>query len=226
MRCHFIFYTIFIFLSVHFYSFVNFYKNIWKKKKRKKEIITQFSYNCIYLNADETERSIEGNLINLSSSLKHSGHSSTTSYRRSTIGQRWGYYDKQSAIMSFSCSECCSDLLCGEDSGILTGDRPECSSDFESPAEDEEAIAGLIEEERNYVPGIDYFQRFHSQSLDTSAREKSVEWILKVIDIQLSSSFSITFLFVRTDWLRIYDSDTAHVRISSSIVLPCAGCYC
>ncbi|KAM7484274.1 hypothetical protein LguiA_000283 [Lonicera macranthoides] len=82
--------------------------------------------------------------------------------------------------MSFSCSECCSDLLCGEDSGILTGDWTECSSDFESPAEDEESIAGLIEEERKYVPGIDYFQRFHSQALDTSAREKSVEWILKV----------------------------------------------
>ncbi|KAM7475387.1 hypothetical protein LguiB_022630 [Lonicera macranthoides] len=69
------------------------------------------------------------------------------------------------------------------DSEILTGDWPECSSDFESQVEDEESITGLIEEERNYVHGIEYFQRFHSQLLDTSAKEKSVEWILKVIDI-------------------------------------------
>ncbi|KAM7495533.1 hypothetical protein LguiB_030142 [Lonicera macranthoides] len=46
-----------------------------------------------------------------------------------------------------------------------------------------ESIAGLIEKERNYIPGIDYFHRFHSQPLDTSAREKYVEWILKVIDL-------------------------------------------
>uniref|UniRef100_A0A5B7A0G8 Putative cyclin-D1-1 isoform X2 n=1 Tax=Davidia involucrata TaxID=16924 RepID=A0A5B7A0G8_DAVIN len=82
--------------------------------------------------------------------------------------------------MSVSCSDCFSDLLCGEDSGILSGELPECSSDIESPAYIEESIAGFIEEERNYVPGIDYIERFQSQSLDASAREQSVAWILKV----------------------------------------------
>uniref|UniRef100_A0A5B6ZXL7 Putative cyclin-D1-1 isoform X2 n=1 Tax=Davidia involucrata TaxID=16924 RepID=A0A5B6ZXL7_DAVIN len=83
-------------------------------------------------------------------------------------------------MMSVSCSDCFPDLLCGEDSGILSGDLPECSSDIESPANFEESIAGFIEEERKYVPGIDYIERFQSQSLDASAREKSVAWILKV----------------------------------------------
>ncbi|KAA8529527.1 hypothetical protein F0562_033674 [Nyssa sinensis] len=82
--------------------------------------------------------------------------------------------------MLVSCSDCFSDLLCGEDSGILSGALPERSSDIESPAYIEESVAGFIEEERNYVPGIDYIERFRSQSLDESAREKSVAWILKV----------------------------------------------
>jgi len=30
------------------------------------------------------------------------------------------------------------------------------------------------------VPGFDYLSRFQSQSLDASAREESVAWILKV----------------------------------------------
>ncbi|KAK9276787.1 hypothetical protein L1049_006323 [Liquidambar formosana] len=82
--------------------------------------------------------------------------------------------------MSVSYSDCLSDLLCGEDSGILSGESPECSSDLESPAHIEESIAGFIEEERNFVPGFDYLARFQSQSLDASAREDSVAWILKV----------------------------------------------
>ncbi|XAR48041.1 hypothetical protein NMG60_11030740 [Bertholletia excelsa] len=83
--------------------------------------------------------------------------------------------------MSVSCSECFSDLLCGEDSGILLADLPEClSSELESPADLEESIAGFMEDERNYLPGIDYLRRFQSQSLDVSVREEYVAWILKV----------------------------------------------
>ncbi|CAK9182493.1 unnamed protein product [Ilex paraguariensis] len=84
--------------------------------------------------------------------------------------------------MSVSFSDCFSDLLCCEDSGTIfsDGDLPECSSDLESPINIEESIAGFIEDERNYVPGIDYIERFHSQSLDSSAREESIAWILKV----------------------------------------------
>lgn len=82
--------------------------------------------------------------------------------------------------MSISYSGCFSDLLCGEDSGILSEDLPEYSSDLESPAYIEESIAGFIEDERNFVPGFDYLERFQSQSLDASARDESVAWILKV----------------------------------------------
>ena len=86
------------------------------------------------------------------------------------------------AVMSVSCSECLSDLLCSEDSGILSGESSpaEYSSDLDSPACSEESIAEFIEDERNFVPGFDYLARFRSQSLDASAREQSVAWILKV----------------------------------------------
>ncbi|XP_054775930.1 cyclin-D1-1 [Prosopis cineraria] len=89
--------------------------------------------------------------------------------------------------MSVSCSDSYfrdSDLLCCEGtSGILSGESPECSSDLDSspsPVLLEESIAEFIEEERNFVPGFDYFSRFQSHSPDASAREESVAWILKV----------------------------------------------
>ncbi|KAI3720286.1 hypothetical protein L6452_21201 [Arctium lappa] len=84
--------------------------------------------------------------------------------------------------MSVSYSDCFSDLLCGEDSGILSGgdDLPECSYDFEYCADFDDSIAEFIEQERKFVPGIDYVERFQSQVLDASAREESVAWILKV----------------------------------------------
>ncbi|KAF2302469.1 hypothetical protein GH714_036462 [Hevea brasiliensis] len=82
--------------------------------------------------------------------------------------------------MSLPCSDCFTDLLCSEDSSeIFSGESPECSSDLESPACIEESIASFIEDERNFVPGFDYLSRFLSRSLDASAREKSVAWILK-----------------------------------------------
>ncbi|KAH7515772.1 hypothetical protein FEM48_Zijuj10G0061600 [Ziziphus jujuba var. spinosa] len=82
--------------------------------------------------------------------------------------------------MSLSCSDCFSDLLCAEDSGILSRESPECSSDLESPACSEESIASFIEDERSFVPGFDYLARFRSHPLDASARAESVAWILKV----------------------------------------------
>lgn len=96
-------------------------------------------------------------------------------------------------MSAVSCTDLFSDLLCSEDSGNLSGELPECSSDLESPADIEESIAGFIEEERKYVPGIDYAERIQSQSLDASAREESVAWILKVYNnIRFCSFFSVT----------------------------------
>lgn len=86
--------------------------------------------------------------------------------------------------MSVSYSNCFSDLLCGEDSDTVFSngggeDLPECSSSgIESHFA--ESIAGLIEDERNFVPGFDYIEKFQSQSLSAVAREESVAWIVKV----------------------------------------------
>jgi cyclin D1/2/4 len=96
-----------------------------------------------------------------------------------------------------SYSDCLSDLLCGEDSSdIFSGESPECSSDLEShDFVEESSIAGFIEDERNFVPGYDYFSRFQSQSLDASAREQSVAWILKVFFFFKSLPFSDILLY-------------------------------
>ncbi|KAG2321579.1 hypothetical protein Bca52824_014792 [Brassica carinata] len=68
------------------------------------------------------------------------------------------------------------DLFCGEcSSGESTAEFS--SEEVESWPDD--SIASCIEDERHFVPGLDYLSRFHSQSLDASAREESVTWILK-----------------------------------------------
>nr|GMC77716.1 cyclin-D1-1 [Ipomoea batatas] len=45
----------------------------------------------------------------------------------------------------------------------------------------DESIAGFMDYERNFVPGIDYAERFISQSLSTAAREDCIQWMLKVL---------------------------------------------
>ncbi|CAN8235819.1 unnamed protein product [Cochlearia groenlandica] len=68
------------------------------------------------------------------------------------------------------------DLFCGEDSGESTVDF----STEEVDSWPEDSIACCIEDERHFVPGLDYLSRFESQSLDASVREDAVTWILKV----------------------------------------------
>ncbi|OVA16267.1 Cyclin [Macleaya cordata] len=86
--------------------------------------------------------------------------------------------------MPFSCSDCLPDLLCCEDAGSCLADDDELRKysppDLEFPSDIEESIARFVEEEGEYVPGFDYLERFQSQSLDASARQESVAWILKV----------------------------------------------
>ncbi|RDX74064.1 Cyclin-D1-1, partial [Mucuna pruriens] len=110
----------------------------------------------------------------------------------------WQQNEPPPIAMSVSYSNCFPDsyLLCGEDSSeILSGDSPECSSDLDSsPPSEEESIAGFIEDERNFVPGFDYLNRFQSRSLDASAREESVAWILKVTTSPHQYLFSSSFL--------------------------------
>nr|GMC60163.1 cyclin-D1-1 [Ipomoea batatas] len=45
----------------------------------------------------------------------------------------------------------------------------------------DESIADFMDYERNFVPGIDYAERFISQSLSTAAREDCIQWMLKVL---------------------------------------------
>ena len=105
--------------------------------------------------------------------------------------------------MSLSCSDCFSDLLCAEDSSILSEESPEYSSDLDSPACSEESIASFIEGERNFVPGFEYLARFRSQSLDASARAESVAWILKVTPLTLTCAGR---WFVFLTFLRLFES--------------------
>lgn len=84
-----------------------------------------------------------------------------------------------STLLSYA-DDLFSELLCGEDSCTLSEDLPECSSDIEFLADFEESIAGLIEDEEKFVPGIDYVERIRTQSVETCAREDSIAWILKV----------------------------------------------
>ncbi|KAK9119627.1 hypothetical protein Scep_017720 [Stephania cephalantha] len=76
------------------------------------------------------------------------------------------------------------DLLCVEDAGLILADEctfSEYSLDLDlSPVDMEESIAGFIEDEGDFVPGFDYPARFSSSSLDASARQDSIAWILKV----------------------------------------------
>lgn len=97
--------------------------------------------------------------------------------------------------MSVSLSDCSDDmdLFCGEDSGVFSG---ESTADFSSEEVDswpDDSIASFIEDERHFVPGLDYLSRFESRSLDASAREESVAWILKVF---FSLSLSQIFCFL------------------------------
>ncbi|GAB4839847.1 hypothetical protein Ancab_020557 [Ancistrocladus abbreviatus] len=83
--------------------------------------------------------------------------------------------------MSISFSECFPDLLCAEESEVLSGgDSPECSSELETACFIEESIAGLIEEERNHVPGYGSSADHMLVEIDASARSQSVAWMLKV----------------------------------------------
>ncbi|KZV14553.1 hypothetical protein F511_42630 [Dorcoceras hygrometricum] len=83
--------------------------------------------------------------------------------------------------MSLQCSDCFSDLLCGEDSNIIfyggEDDSSEYSSDIQPRSPDfQESIAGLLEDERDITgTNID-----NNQSIDASVRTEFVAWIIKV----------------------------------------------
>ncbi|XP_042022646.1 cyclin-D1-1-like [Salvia splendens] len=83
-----------------------------------------------------------------------------------------------------SCSDCFSDLLCGEASSSIISSgggyfSPEYSSNFDSQASDvAESISGLLEDEKD-LAGISIC-RAVDQPIDASVRAEFVAWILKV----------------------------------------------
>ncbi|XP_042402476.1 cyclin-D2-1-like isoform X1 [Zingiber officinale] len=77
----------------------------------------------------------------------------------------------------------CFDLLCSENADDLANDHggedAACAAAL-FPDESEESIAGFIEVAADYSPVCGYPDRFRSNSLDSSARQEAVAWILKV----------------------------------------------
>ncbi|WZZ06591.1 hypothetical protein YC2023_092512 [Brassica napus] len=74
------------------------------------------------------------------------------------------------------------DLFCGESS---SGESTAEFSSEEVESWPDDSIASCIEDERHFVPGLDYLSRFHSQSLDASAREESRWWFETVLFVWL-----------------------------------------
>ncbi|XP_042400183.1 cyclin-D2-1-like [Zingiber officinale] len=78
----------------------------------------------------------------------------------------------------------CCDLLCSEDASELAddngGEAAACPTYSAFPDYSDESIAGFIEAAADYSPARDYPDRFRSNSLDSSARQEAVAWILKV----------------------------------------------
>ncbi|KAG6652165.1 hypothetical protein CIPAW_06G165000 [Carya illinoinensis] len=80
-------------------------------------------------------------------------------------------------------------LYCGEDTGdivsccsdTLIPDQPPSTSLFaHSSPSDEYTISALIDSETHHVPHPDYLRRCRDRSIDVTARQDSINWILKV----------------------------------------------
>ncbi|XP_045812728.1 cyclin-D1-1-like [Trifolium pratense] len=163
-------------------------KNPTPNQKKKKNTLTKASHiyiqtitrrNYKYLPSTST-LSPPLTLTTTVNSGNFSDHFPATSHLKP-----WHQNESHPLPMSISYSNFFSDsdLLCGEEtSSILSTDSPtDCFSDVDSsPSPEDEFIAGLIEDERKFVLGFDYFSKLQSRSLDSSARDESIAWILKV----------------------------------------------
>ncbi|KAH0919862.1 hypothetical protein HID58_027522 [Brassica napus] len=88
------------------------------------------------------------------------------------------------------------DLFCGESS---SGESTAEFSSEEVESWPDDSIASCIEDERHFVPGLDYLSRFHSQSLDASAREESVQayYSFQPLTAYLAVNYMDRFLYAR-----------------------------
>eukprot|EP01018_Ginkgo_biloba_P014993 Gb_01779 [translate_table: standard] len=79
-----------------------------------------------------------------------------------------------------------SNLLCGEDASNVVGWDDEVEEHVELPSvpdfplQDDEIISLQVQKECDYMPKQCYLQRYRDRTLDFSARQKAIDWILKV----------------------------------------------
>ncbi|XP_062177389.1 cyclin-D2-1-like [Alnus glutinosa] len=79
-------------------------------------------------------------------------------------------------------------LYCGEDAGEVASwvadtwisHRPPSSLFAYAPPSDESTVSMLIDSEPQHVPHPDYLRRCRDRSIDITARQDSINWILKV----------------------------------------------
>uniref|UniRef100_A0A5B6ZID3 Putative cyclin-D4-1-like isoform X1 n=1 Tax=Davidia involucrata TaxID=16924 RepID=A0A5B6ZID3_DAVIN len=92
--------------------------------------------------------------------------------------------------MFHSADNSATSLYCDEDAGdVFSSDAdtwisdPPASSSSSSvffPPSDETTISGLIDKEPHHMPRPDYLRRCRDRSIDPTARQDSITWILKV----------------------------------------------
>ncbi|XP_028767735.1 cyclin-D1-1 isoform X2 [Neltuma alba] len=83
-----------------------------------------------------------------------------------------------------SCSPAAGDLLCGEVADeVVYGENQRTSPPYlqpYSPPSDDATIGGLIDVEAQHMPDPDYLRRCRFRLIDVTARQDSINWILKV----------------------------------------------
>jgi cyclin D1/2/4 len=94
-------------------------------------------------------------------------------------------------------------LYCGEDAGEVASwvadtwishYPPTTSlSAADSPPSDESTVSMLIDSEPHHAPHPDYLRRCRDRSIDITARQDSINWILKVRT--LSPTYQNTYMY-------------------------------
>lgn len=117
-----------------------------------------------------------------------------------------------SASYSLYCAEDAADLNSSDADTWISHHPPyiSCSSPH-SPPSDENAVAELIESEVRYMPESDYLRQCRDRSVDVTARQDSINWILKVHALH---RFSPVTAFLSINYFdRFLSSHSLPVRI-------------
>lgn len=86
-----------------------------------------------------------------------------------------------SAVNSLYCGEDASEVVQQDaDTWISSYHRSPSPSTIPSPPSDKNTITKLIDSESQFMPLSDYLHRCRHRSIDTTARQDSINWILKV----------------------------------------------